>query len=79
LHKWRYEDPETVSQKVKNQPWDWAITKYGNVPPPGFWGTVKTKTVFTKRECQRCGIKEQKRFAQDDQGNETLSNWEEIT
>jgi hypothetical protein len=37
----------------------------------------RIQAVFSKRKCQRCGVKQQKRFSEDAQGNKTpISGWE---
>jgi hypothetical protein len=82
LHKWRYEDAviTSLSEYESARGRAWVIAKMGKIPSIGIPKSVRTQTVFSKRECQKCGIKEGKRFAEDDQGNKTpISGWEKTT
>lgn len=86
LHKWRYEDAGIISRDAREdeRASDYALTRggggaisVGRPIPIGTEKTYKTEAVFTKRECQRCGIKQEKRVSENDQGNKTpISGWE---
>jgi hypothetical protein len=78
LHKWRYEDAVITSQSVIEPTAVIHRDGYGgDAPPMQVVTRQRTKAVFTKRKCQRCGVKQEKRFAEDDRGNKTpISGWE---
>lgn len=76
LHKWRYKDAVITSWTEYKS--NVIFTREG-FRPIGLLKTPRTQ-VFSERECQRYGIKQEKRFAENDQGNKTpVSGWEKIT
>jgi hypothetical protein len=79
LHEWRYEDAIVTSLDEHEGVW---IANKGNLPgrTPPFEGQSEHKIEAepTKRECMRCGIKQVRKFSEDDEGNKTIiSDWEE--
>jgi hypothetical protein len=89
LHRWRYKPEDAVIISRGGQGGEQASGAYGGYAASGKSPTahpvstdmlemLKTpEAVFIKRECLRCGIKQEKRFSEDAQGNKTvISGWE---
>jgi hypothetical protein len=78
LHKWRYEDV-VITSRDAIEPLVVFYEKFGGGAESSSHvrKNPRTKADFTKRECQKCGIKQERRIFEDDEGNKTIiSGWE---
>lgn len=87
LHKWRYKPEDAVIVKsgghgggqYSGASGGYAVSGKLSYPVSNdMYEMLKApEAVFTKRECLRCGVKQEKRFSEDAQGNKTIvSGWE---